>query len=83
MIIKHKNKLSGFIEYSLMIPWLLPNVLIALGMILTFNQPRWFMINRVLTGTTAITFVYTVLMMVVSGIVLYVVYGRGTKKLQE
>ena len=37
-----------------MIPWLLPNVLIALGLITTFNQPRWYMLNRVLTGTMAI-----------------------------
>jgi len=185
LITKHKNKVSSVLEYAFMIPWLLPAVLVAMGLITTFNQPRWFMANRVLTGTmiimvlgymviripftlrimraaffalddtledaaknlgaktfytffrvilpvilpsvlaifalnfnlllqdfdisvllyhplhmplgvqvqnltedaatgdnTAITFVYAVLMMVVSSIVLYVVYGRGTKMLE-
>jgi len=54
VITKYKNRISVFIEYSLMIPWLLPNVLIALGLITTFNQPRWFMMNQVLTGTMGI-----------------------------
>ena len=57
ILTKLKNKLNVFIEYSLMLPWLLPNVLIALGLITTFNQPRWFMMNRVLTGTIAILIV--------------------------
>ena len=54
VITKYKNKLSTVIEYAFMIPWLLPAVLIALGLITTFNQPRWFMMNQVLTGTMAI-----------------------------
>ncbi|MCL2226902.1 MAG: iron ABC transporter permease [Oscillospiraceae bacterium] len=54
MITKHKNRLSTVIEYGFMIPWLLPAVLVALGLITTFNQPRWFMMNRVLTGTMII-----------------------------
>ncbi|MCL2007961.1 MAG: iron ABC transporter permease [Treponema sp.] len=187
IITKFKNKVSTFIEYTLMIPWLLPNMLIALGLITTYNMPRWFMLNRVLTGSifimilgyliiripftlritraaffaiddaledaaknlgaktlytffrvilpiilptmlavfalnfnglltefdmsvllyhplqlplgvqiqnltiadtatadnTAITFVYAVMMMVISGLVLYVVYGRGTKLAHE
>jgi len=54
IITKYKNKVSVFIEYTLMIPWLLPNVLIAIGLIYTFNQPRWYMFNNVLTGTMTI-----------------------------
>ena len=54
LLTKLKNKLNVFIEYALMIPWLLPNVLIALGLITTFNQPRWFMFDQVLTGTMGI-----------------------------
>ena len=53
-IMKHQNRLGRFIEYAFMIPWLLPNVLIALGLITTFNQPQWFMGNQALTGTMAI-----------------------------
>jgi len=54
MITRHKNKLSTVLEYGFMIPWLLPAVLVALGLITTFNQPRWYMMNRVLTGTMII-----------------------------
>ena len=54
IITKHKNKLSTFIEYAFMIPWLLPTVLIALGLVSTFNRPRWFMFNQPLTNTTLI-----------------------------
>jgi len=54
IITKYKNKISSIVEYTFMIPWLLPNVLIAIGLIYTFNLPRWFMFNRVLTGTMTI-----------------------------
>jgi len=37
-----------------MIPWLLPTVLIALGLIHTFSRPQWFMFNQALTGTMGI-----------------------------
>ena len=39
------------LEYSLMIPWLLPTTLIALSLMLAFNQPRWYMFNQPLIGT--------------------------------
>lgn len=51
LITKHRNKLTGALEYSLLIPWLLPNTLIALGLVITFNVPQWYMLNKVLTGT--------------------------------
>ena len=52
---KHRNKLSaGMLEYSLMIPWLLPTTMIALGLMMAFNVRRWYMFNRVLTGTMVI-----------------------------
>ena len=52
---KHRNKLSaGVLEYSLMIPWLLPTTMIALGLMMAFNVRRWYMFNRVLTGTMVI-----------------------------
>jgi len=57
VISKYKNKMSTFLEYAFMIPWLLPPILIALALITTFSLPRWFMMNRVLTGTTVIMIV--------------------------
>ena len=52
---KHRNKLSaGMLEYSLMIPWLLPTTMIALGLMMAFNVRRWYMFNKVLTGTMVI-----------------------------
>ena len=54
LIAKHKSKLTTAVEYSMMIPWLLPTVLIALGLVSTFNRPRWFMFNHPLTNTALI-----------------------------
>jgi len=45
---------SNVLEYGLMIPWLLPSVLIALGLGMTFRDPQWFMGNQVLLGTIGI-----------------------------
>ena len=54
IIHKVKNKWSSALEYSLLIPWLLPSTLIAIGLITTFDRPRWFIGNKVLTGTLII-----------------------------
>jgi len=54
LITKYKGKLSALVEYAFMIPWLLPTVLIAMGLITTFNRPQWIVLNQVLTGTMAI-----------------------------
>jgi len=48
---KYNNKLSTALEYSMLIPWLLPSTLIALGLIITYDTPRLIMGNHVLTGT--------------------------------
>ncbi|MFE0558022.1 MULTISPECIES: ABC transporter permease [unclassified Paenibacillus] len=48
---KYNNKLSAALEYSMLIPWLLPSTLIALGLIITYDTPRFIMGNNVLTGT--------------------------------
>ena len=47
-------KLSDALEYSLLIPWLLPTTLIAIGLITTYNSKHFFMFNKVLTGTSVI-----------------------------
>ena len=55
IIQKRKNTLTaGALEYSLMIPWLLPTTLIALSLMLLYNQRHWYMFNQVLTGTMVI-----------------------------
>lgn len=58
IIQKNKGKLtSGVLEYSLMIPWLLPTTLIALALMMLYNQKHWYMFNQVLTGTMIILLV--------------------------
>ena len=52
---KHRHSPTGnILEYGLMIPWLLPTTMIALSLMLAFNVQRWYMFNKVLTGTLAI-----------------------------
>jgi iron(III) transport system permease protein len=55
IIQKRKNTLTASaLEYSLMIPWLLPTTLIALALMLLYNRQHWYMFNQVLTGTMVI-----------------------------
>lgn len=51
---KHKNRVTGFMQYVLLIPWLLPSTVIALGLIQTFNTPNALVLGKVLVGTTAL-----------------------------
>ncbi len=51
---KRKDHLAGALEYGLLIPWLLPTTLMALGLITTYNSPRPWMFNQILTGTSVI-----------------------------
>ena len=49
---KRRNSVSATaLEYSLMLPWLLPSTMIALSLMLAFNQPRWYMFNQPLIAT--------------------------------
>lgn len=54
IIRKRQDRLSTTMEYGLLIPWLLPTTLLALGLISTYNSPRIWMFNKVLTGTSII-----------------------------
>lgn len=54
IIQKRKDHLGSALEYGLLIPWLLPTTLMALGLITTYNVPHLWMLNRVLTGTSVI-----------------------------
>ena len=51
---KSKNKADAFFEYAVLIPWLLPSTLIALGLMLTYDTPRFILGNKVLIGTLGI-----------------------------
>jgi len=49
---RYKNsKLAMALEYSLLIPWILPSTLIAIGLVVTYNVPRLMVGNTILTGT--------------------------------
>ncbi|GAA4849750.1 iron ABC transporter permease [Paenibacillus vulneris] len=54
---KFQNKWTLALEYSLLIPWMLPSTLIAIGLIVTFNTPRWIIGNSVLVGTVWMLFI--------------------------
>lgn len=54
VITKSKGKFAMFLEYAFMIPWLLPSALIALGLLMSFDRPRWFVGNQPLIGTMGI-----------------------------
>ncbi|QIK85560.1 iron ABC transporter permease [Erysipelothrix sp. HDW6B] len=51
---KGKSKTNAFFEYSMLIPWILPSTLIALGLMLTYDQSRLIVGNKVLIGTLVI-----------------------------
>lgn len=51
LIHKYNNKLTMILEYLLHIPWLLPGLMLALGLVMTYDKPNIIMGNRVLTGT--------------------------------
>lgn len=48
---KEKSLFSTGLEYSMLLPWLLPSTLIALGLMMTYDAPKWIMANKVLIGT--------------------------------
>ena len=41
LITKAKHKLDKMLEPLVLIPWLLPSTMIALGMMMTYDEPRW------------------------------------------
>ncbi|MGM7723525.1 ABC transporter permease [Metabacillus sp. Hm71] len=51
---KYNNKLTTALEYLFHIPWLIPGILMALGLIITFDKPMPIIGNIVLTGTLSL-----------------------------
>ncbi|KMY48412.1 ABC transporter permease [Peribacillus loiseleuriae] len=54
IIHKYNNKLTTSLEYSFHIPWLIPGILMALGLIITYDKPMPILGNIVLTGTLSL-----------------------------
>lgn len=54
LIHKYNNKLTTTLEYLFHIPWLIPGILMALGLIITFDKPMPIIGNMVLTGTLSL-----------------------------
>ncbi|KRF10051.1 iron ABC transporter permease [Paenibacillus sp. Soil766] len=54
---KYKNTWTNMLEYSLLIPWMLPSTLIAIGLIVTFGTPRFIIGNNVLVGSVWLLFI--------------------------
>lgn len=51
---KSKKKIDAVLEGSVLIPWLLPSTLIALGLMVTYDSPKWIIGNKVLIGSYVI-----------------------------
>lgn len=51
---KSHSKLDSFFEYGMLVPWLLPATLIALGLMLTYDSPNPVVFNKVLYNTLVI-----------------------------
>jgi iron(III) transport system permease protein len=54
LVTKAKYKFDKLFEWLVLIPWLLPTTLIALGLMMTYDVPRWNLFNKVLIGTEVI-----------------------------
>lgn len=54
---KYRNWLTTLVEYLLHIPWILPSAMIALGLLITYDQANPLVGNTILTGTTGILLV--------------------------
>ena len=52
MVHKFHNPVTTALEYLLHIPWVLPSILIALGMILAYSRPSPLVGGIILTGTS-------------------------------
>lgn len=51
---KHDNIFTKFLEIMIYIPWILPSILFALGLIILYGSPQFWVGNKVLTGTLVI-----------------------------
>lgn len=57
VIQKYRNPVTSVLEYLLHIPWILPTILIALALVMTFDRPTPLIGGQVLTGTAVLLLV--------------------------
>ncbi len=64
IVFKYRNKWTVTLEMLLHIPWVLPGIMFALGLVLSYSKPRPIMFFQSLTGTLAIMLVAYVVVMI-------------------
>lgn len=63
IVFKYRNKFTGMLELLLHIPWVLPGLMFALGLVLAYSKPKWIIFNQPLTGTLVIMLVAYIVVM--------------------
>ena len=63
IVTKAKHKYDKLFEPFILIPWLLPSTMIALGLMLTYDEPRMLLADKVLVATPIILlFAYIIIL---------------------
>lgn len=66
LIMKYKNKITEIMEYIFYIPWLLPSLMLAIGLMTTYDKPMPNMFNKVLIGTVWIMLIAYIVILIPS-----------------
>lgn len=54
MVQRYRNAFTTVLEYVIHLPWVLPGTLIALGLLMTFDEPHALVAGQVLSGTVVL-----------------------------
>lgn len=54
IVTKARKKYDKLFEIFILIPWLLPSTMIALGLMMTYDEPRFLLADKVLVATPVI-----------------------------
>ncbi|MCM3038407.1 iron ABC transporter permease [Paenibacillus motobuensis] len=63
IVFKYRNRSTELLEFLLHIPWVLPGLMFALGLVLSYSKPKWIIFNQPLTGTLVIMLVAYIVVM--------------------
>lgn len=65
IVMKNKNsKLAEWTEYLFYIPWLLPGLMLALGLIISYDRPSWLLFgNSVIGSVWILPLMYLIMML--------------------
>ncbi|GHP19153.1 iron ABC transporter permease [Rhodococcus sp. NKCM2511] len=81
---RYRNPITSAIQYLLLIPWILPSTMIALGLIIAFDHSEWMVGNAVLTGTVSILAIaYVIVKIPFTMRVLQAAYASVPDQLEE